>query len=86
MYLSEDYFVFELHQRGEERLLKELERRRVIAERLAERAAERAAEAAELQVTDVSRPPFIVRWRRRLGRLAGPTFGAHGGGPTPIAS
>ncbi|PWC03460.1 hypothetical protein [Agromyces badenianii] len=82
MYLSEDYFVFELHQGGEERLLQELERRRVIAERL----AERAAEAAELQVTDVSRPPFIVRWRRRLGRLAGPTFGAHGGGPTPIAS
>ena len=79
MYLSEDYFVFELHQRGEERLNRELERRRLIAER--------AAEDAEAQVTDVSRPPFLVRWRRRLTLPISATFGeGHGGGPTPVAS
>jgi len=79
MYLSEDYYVFELHHRGEERLNRELERRRLIAER--------AAEDAEAQVTDVSRPPFLVRWRRRLALPTNAMFGAgHGGGPTPAAS
>ncbi|MET0975578.1 MAG: hypothetical protein ABWX82_07900 [Leifsonia sp.] len=37
MYLSEDYWIFEIHQQGEQRLLRDLERRRVIAERAAER-------------------------------------------------
>lgn len=48
MHLSEDYWVFELHQAGERRLLRELELRRRIDERNAE-----AAEAAE-GVTDVA--------------------------------
>ena len=79
MYLSEDYLVFELHQRGEERLNRELERRRRIAERDAERT--------EPQITDVARPPFLVRWRRRLALSTAALFGAgHGGGPAPVAS
>jgi hypothetical protein len=79
MYLSEDYLVFELHHRGEERLNRELELRRLIAER--------AAEDAEPHVTDVSRPPFLVRWRRRLALSAAALSGAgHGRGPTPVAS
>lgn len=79
MYLSEDYLVFELHHRGEDRLNRELERRRLIAER--------AAENAEPHVTDVSRPPFLVRWRRRLA-LSTAAFSrtGHGGGPTPVTS
>lgn len=79
MYLSEDYLVFELHHRGEERLNRELEQRR--------RIAERDAESATAQVTDVSRPPFLVRWRRRLALSTTAMFGAgHGGGPAPVAS
>ncbi|MFC9561568.1 hypothetical protein [Agromyces sp. NPDC056965] len=79
MYLSEDYLVFELHHRGEDRLNRELEQRRLIAER--------AAENTEPHVTDVSRPPFLVRWRRRLALSTTALFGAgHGGGPTPVAS
>ena len=74
MYLSEDYLVFELHHRGEERLNRELERRRLIDER--------AAEAAEGQVTDAPRPSFLVRWRRRLALSLDPVFGSgHGSGP-----
>ncbi|SIO26561.1 hypothetical protein [Agromyces cerinus] len=79
MYLSEDYLVFELHHRGEERLNRELERRRLIAERATENEAP--------QVTDVSRPPFLVRWRRRLALLTAAVSGSgHHGGPTPVAS
>ena len=78
MYLSEDYLVFELHHRGEERLNRELEQRR--------RIAERQADDTETQITDVARPPFLVRWRRRLA-LSTARFGAgHGGGPTPVTS
>ncbi|MGW9629685.1 hypothetical protein ACWGST_03215 [Agromyces sp. NPDC055520] len=74
MYLSEDYLVFELHHRGEERLNRELERRRLIDERIAENEG--------LQVTDVARPPFLVRWRRRLALSLDPVFGSgHGSGP-----
>ena len=60
MYQSEDYSVFELHRLGESRLLQELERRRVIDERLAEAAA---AEAADLAagVTDAARPRRGIR-------------------------
>jgi hypothetical protein len=79
MYLSEDYLVFELHHRGEERLNRELEQRR--------RIAEREADDTETQITDVARPPFLVRWRRRLALSTAARFGAgHGGGPTPITS
>ena len=68
MYLSEDYFVFEIHQNGEQRLLRELERRRVINERLAE-----AASAAE-GVTDAARPRRGLRalLPRRLRPLQPP--------------
>jgi hypothetical protein len=68
MYLSEDYFVFELHQRGEQRLLRELERRRVIDERLAEQAS--AADG----VTDAARPRRGIRalLPRRLRPLQPP--------------
>jgi hypothetical protein len=79
MYLSEDYLVFELHRSGEERLNRELERRR--------RIAEREAENTEAQITDVARPPFLVRWRRRLALSTAARFGAgHGGGPAPVTS
>jgi hypothetical protein len=39
MYLSEDYASLELARHAEQQLLRDLERRRVIAERLAEVAA-----------------------------------------------
>ncbi|WP_139417879.1 hypothetical protein [Agromyces laixinhei] len=77
MYLSEDHLVFEPHHRGEERLNRDLELRRVIAER--------TAEAVESQVTDLWHPPFLVRWRRRLALSTDALFG-HGGGPAPVAS
>ena len=38
MYLSEDYAAGELHRSAEQRMLRDLERRRVIAERAAETA------------------------------------------------
>ena len=67
MYLSEDYFVFHIHEQGEQRLLQELERRRVIAERATERAADLAA-AREAEptdpaqgVTDAARPRRGIR-------------------------
>ena len=59
MYLSEDYFVFHIHEQGEQRLLQELERRRVIAERATERAAEPADPAQG--VTDAARPRRGIR-------------------------
>jgi hypothetical protein len=61
MHLSEDYWVFELHQAGERRLLRELELRRQIDERIAEAAA--AAQAAESGdgVTDGARPRRGIR-------------------------
>jgi hypothetical protein len=55
MYLSEDYWVFELHQAGERRLMRELERRRVVDERLAE-----SAEAGQ-GMTDAARPRRSIR-------------------------
>lgn len=55
MYLSEDYWVFELHQAGERRLMRELERRRVVDERLAE-----SAEAGQ-GMTDAARPRRGIR-------------------------
>jgi len=55
MYLSEDYWVFELHQAGERRLMRELERRRVVDERLAE-----TAEAGQ-GMTDAARPRRSIR-------------------------
>lgn len=55
MYLSEHYAVFELRRHDEQRLLRELERRRVIAERFAEVAA--AGEG----VTDAARPHRGIR-------------------------
>lgn len=56
MYLSEDYLVFEIHQKGEERLRRELELRRVIGERAAEAAAARAAELAAARAADPADP------------------------------
>ncbi len=63
MYLSEDYFVFHIHEQGEQRLLQELERRRVIAERAAELAAAREAEPTDPAqgVTDAARPRRGIR-------------------------
>ena len=55
MNLSEDYFVFELRQAGHQRLLRDLERRRVIDERLAE-----ATEAGQ-GMTDAARPRRSIR-------------------------
>jgi hypothetical protein len=55
MYLSEDYWVFELHQAGERRLLRDLERRRVVDERLAE-----SAEAGQ-GMTDAARTRRGIR-------------------------
>ncbi|KRE28915.1 hypothetical protein [Agromyces sp. Soil535] len=68
MYQSEDYFVLQLHRAGDERLLHELELRRVIAERRAE-----TAEAGE-GVTDAARPRRGIRalLPRRLRPLAPP--------------
>ncbi|GAA1751873.1 hypothetical protein [Agromyces humatus] len=68
MYLSEDYVAGELHRAAEQRMLRDLERRRVIAERAAE-----TAEAAE-GVTDAARPRRGIRalLPRRLGSLTPP--------------
>ena len=69
MYLSEDYIVFELHQQGEQRMLRELERRRVINERLAESATD-AADG----MTDAATPRRGIRalLPRRLRPLQPP--------------
>ena len=66
MYLSEDYVSGQLHRAAEQRMLRDLERRRVIAERAAEDAA--AAEG----VTDAARPRRGIRalLPRRLGPLS----------------
>ncbi len=68
MHLSDDYIVFELHRRAEERLSRELEVRRRIRERAAE-----VAEAGE-GVTDAARPRRGIRalLPRRLRPLAPP--------------
>jgi hypothetical protein len=68
MYLSEDYVAGELHRAAEQRMLRDLERRRVIAERAAE-----AAEAAA-GVTDAARPRRSIRalLPRRLRPLTPP--------------
>jgi len=65
---SADYAVFELHQLGEQRMLVELERRRVVAERLAE------AQHLESGVTDAARPRRGIRalLPRRLRPLTPP--------------
>lgn len=65
MYLSEDYQVFELRRADEQRLQRDLERRRVIDERLAE-----SAEAGQ-GMTDAARPRRGIRQLlpRRLGPL-----------------
>ena len=55
MYLSEDYVSGQLHRAAEQRMLRDLERRRVIAERAAEDAA--AADG----VTDAARPRRGIR-------------------------
>jgi hypothetical protein len=55
MNLSEDFQVFEMRRAGEQRLLRDLERRRVIAERLAE-----SGEAGN-GVTDAARPRRGIR-------------------------
>ena len=67
MYLSEDYVSGQLHRAAQQRMLRDLERRRVIAER----AAEDAAAAAE-GVTDAARPRRGIRalLPRRLGSLS----------------
>jgi hypothetical protein len=57
MYLSEDYVSFTLHQHHEQQLLRDLERRRVIAERMAE------APTPDQGVTDVT------SWRRGIRAL-----------------
>ncbi|WP_448809000.1 hypothetical protein [Agromyces bauzanensis] len=51
MYHSADYVVSELHRLDEQRLLQQLERRRVVAERIAEvaGAADGATDAARLR-------------------------------------
>ena len=54
MYLSEDYVSGQLHRAAEQRMLRDLERRRVIAQRAAEDAA--AAEG----VTDAAPPGASV--------------------------
>lgn len=65
---SADHVVFELHQLGEQRLLDELERRRVVAERLAE------TQHLESGVTDAARPRRGIRalLPRRLRPLSPP--------------
>lgn len=55
MYLSEDYVAGHLHRAAGQQMLRDLERRRVIAERTAE-----IAEAAE-GVTDAARPRRGIR-------------------------
>jgi len=66
MYLSEDYVSGQLHRAAQQRMLRDLERRRVIAERAAEDAA--AADG----VTDAARPRRGIRalLPRRLGSLS----------------
>jgi hypothetical protein len=66
MYLSEDYVSGQLHRAAQQRMLRDLERRRVIAERAAEDAA--AADG----VTDAARPRRGIRalLPRRLGPLS----------------
>ena len=68
MYLSEDYVSGQLHRAAEQRMLRDLERRRVIAQRAAEDAA--AAEG----VTEAARPRRGIRalLPRRLGPLSPP--------------
>ncbi|GAA1805315.1 hypothetical protein [Agromyces neolithicus] len=68
MYLSEDYVSHELHRAAEQRMLRDLERRRVIAERAAETAA------AGDGVTDAGRLRRGIRalLPRRLGPLTPP--------------
>jgi hypothetical protein len=68
MYLSEDYVSAQLHRAAEQRMLRDLERRRVIAQRAAEDAA--AAEG----VTDAARPRRGIRalLPRRLRPLTPP--------------
>jgi hypothetical protein len=60
VYLSEDYVSFTLAQHREQHLLRDLERRRVIAERMAE------APTADQGVTDVTswRHGIRVLWNR----------------------
>lgn len=69
MYLSDDYVSFELARHAEQHLLRELERRRVIAERLAE------VTVIGEGVTDASRPRRGIRalLPRRLRPLVPPT-------------
>jgi len=57
VYLSEDYVSFTLARHREQQLLRDLERRRVIAERMAE------APTADQGVTDVT------SWRRGIRAL-----------------
>ncbi|MEV1131117.1 hypothetical protein [Agromyces sp. NPDC049794] len=68
MHHSADHVVFELHQLGEQRLLDELERRRVVAERLAE------TQHLENGMTDAARPRRGIRalLPRRLRPLSPP--------------
>ena len=68
MYLSEDYVSHQLHHAAEQRMLRDLERRRVIAERAAE-----TAEAGE-GVTDAARSRRGIRalLPRRLRALTPP--------------
>ncbi len=68
MYLSEDFVAGELHRSTEQRMLRDLERRRVIAQRAAE-----TPEAAE-GVTDAARPHRGIRalLPRRLRGLTPP--------------
>ena len=66
MNLSEDYWVFELHQAGERRLLRELELRRRIDERIAEAATAAAAVAAAEAGDGVSDGASPRRGIRRL--------------------
>ena len=68
MHLSEDYWVFELHQAGERRLLRELELRRRIDERNAE-----AARAAEPATADARSRRGIRRLLPRRMRPLAPT-------------
>jgi len=89
MYLSEDYFVFHIHQKGEERLLHELEHRRVMVERIAERDAELAAtQAAEGTdpghgMTDAGRPRRGIRALLPRRRAQAPSRPAHDAGTLP---
>lgn len=74
MNASTDYWVFELHQAAERRLTHDLERRRVIAERLAEQVDAEAGQG----VTDAARPRRGIRQLlpRRLRPLLPPRAAA----------